>query len=46
MVGVAFIAGYHLDVNDVLEFTLVHKDVVSEVPMSGPKMHPGCFKCW
>ena len=44
MVGGAFSTGHHVGVNDVLEETLVHKDVVNEVPMFGPRMHPGCFK--
>ena len=44
MVGVAFNSGHHFDVNDVLEVTLVHKDVVNEVPMFRPRMHPGCYK--
>ena len=32
-----------------LEVTLVHKDIVNEVPMFGLRMHPGCFAerwCW
>ena len=44
MVGVAFNGGHHFGVNDVLEVTLVHKDVVNEVPMFGQGMHPGCLK--
>ena len=44
MVGEAFSTGYHFGVNDVLKVTLVHKDIVNEVPMFGPRMHPGCFK--
>ena len=44
MVSVAFSAGHHFGVNDIFEVMLVHKDVVNEVPMFGPRMHPGCFK--
>ena len=44
MVGVVFSTGHHFGVNDVLEVTPVHKDVVNEVPMFGPRMHSGCFK--
>ena len=44
MVGVAFSAGHHFGVNDVLEVTLVHKDIVNDVLMFGLRMHPGCFK--
>ena len=44
MVSVAFSARYHFDVNDVLEVTLVHKDVVNEVWMFGPRLYPDCFK--
>ena len=44
MVGVAFNTGHHFGVNDILGVTLVHKNVVSEVAMFGPRMHPGCFK--
>ena len=44
MVGVAFSAGHHFGMNDVLEVMLVHKHVVNSVPMFGPRMYPGCFK--
>ena len=44
MVGVTFSTGHHFDVNDILEVTLVHKDIVNEVTMFGPRMYPGCFK--
>ena len=44
LVGVAFSAGHHFGVNDVLEVTLVRKDIVNEVPIFGPRLHPGCFK--
>ena len=44
MVSVAFSAGHHFGVNDVLEVTLVHKNVINEMQMFGPGMHPGCFK--
>ena len=44
MVGVALSTGHHFGVNDILEITLVHKDVVNEVPMFGPRIYPGCFK--
>ena len=30
-------------VNDALEVTLLHKDVVNQVPMFGLRMHPGFF---
>ena len=44
MVVVAFTTGYQFGVNDVLEVTLVHKDVVNELPMFGLRMYPSCFK--
>ena len=44
MVGMAFSAGHHFGVNDVFHVTLVHKNVVNEVPKFGPRMHPVCFK--
>ena len=47
MVGVAFSTGLHFGVNDVLEVTLVHKDVVQEMPMFAPSMHSVCLPfCW
>ena len=44
MVGVAFRTGHHFGVNDVLEVTVVHKVLVNEVSIFGPRMHPGYFK--
>ena len=44
MVSVAFSAGHHFDLNDVLEVMLVRKDIVNYVRIFGLKMHQGCFK--
>ena len=44
MVGVTFGDGYQIGVNDVLEVTLLHKNIVNEVLLLGLWMHPGFFK--
>lgn len=44
MAGVTFCTGYHFGVKDVFEVSLVYNNVVHEMPMFEPRMHPGCFK--
>ena len=44
MISVTFCAGHHSGVQDVLEVSLAHYDMVDEVPMFGPGMHPGCLQ--
>lgn len=42
--AMTFCPWHHFGKHDVFQVTLTHYDIVNEVPMSRPRMHPGSFQ--